>query len=92
MIFLILMAMFFLIIKAEKDMVARGIPTTPSANHVVRITMATVVVLGSRTVAMRAIENNNLTKIFHQINRLLHDRSDVSYATFLATQHNNVHG
>jgi len=73
-------------------MEARGIPTTPSANHVVRITVATVVVLGSRTVAIRAIENNNLTKFFHQISRLLHDRSSVSYTTFLVTQQNNVHG
>lgn len=51
-------------------MVARGIPTTTSASQVVRIIMATMMVLGSRIVTMRAIDINGLTRIFHQIDGL----------------------
>jgi hypothetical protein len=72
-------------------MVVRGILTTRSTSLVVRITVATLVILGSRTMIMRAIGSNSLTKTLHPISGLVHNRFDVSFATFLVTQRSNVH-
>lgn len=76
--------------RAEEDVVARGILTNHSTSPVVRITMATLVILGSKTMTMRAI-NNNLTITLHLISGLVHDGVDVNFATFLVTQRSNVH-
>jgi len=84
-VFMFLITMIPLIIGAEEDMVTWGILTPPSTSLVVRITVATMVVFGSRTVAMGAIGNNSLTEHLHLISGLIHDRSDVSYVTFLVT-------
>lgn len=67
---MVFLAVFPLIIRAEEDVVAEGIPATPLASQVVRIIMATMMVLGSRTVTMREIDINSLTRFFHQIDGL----------------------
>lgn len=79
-----------LIIRAEEDVVARGILTTRSTSLVVKITRETLVILGSKTMTMRAI-SNNLTKTLQPISGLVHDGVDANFATFLVTQHSNVH-
>jgi hypothetical protein len=71
--------------------VTKGILIAPLTSLVVRITMATTVVLSSSTVAMGAIGSNSLIEHLHQISGLIHDRSDASYAIFFVTQRNNVH-
>jgi len=84
-VFMFLITMIPLIIGAEEDVVNEGILAPPSTSLVVRITVATMVVFDSRTVAMGAIGNNSQTEHLHPISGLIHDRSDVSYVTFLVT-------
>ena len=64
-----------LIIGVEEDVVTGGILAPLSTSLVVRITVATMVVFGSRTVAMGTISNNSLTEHLTQ--------SVVSYTTGL---------
>jgi len=64
-----------LIIGVEEDVVTGGILAPPSTSLVVRITLATMEVFGSRTVAMGTIGNNSLTEHLTQ--------SVVSYTTGL---------
>jgi hypothetical protein len=75
MVFMFLITMIPLIIGVEEDVVTGGILAPPSTSLVVRITVATMVVFGSRTVAMGTISNNSLTEHLTQ--------SVVSYTTGL---------
>jgi len=72
--------------------VAGRIVAAPLTSLMVKITMATMVVLlGSNTMVIGAIGSNSPIKHLYQISGLIHDRFDASYATFLVTQRNNVH-
>jgi len=91
MVFLVLMEMYPLTIRAEDVVVAGGIPITSSLFRLVKIIVAIVLVISHRTVAMREINTSRTTRILHQVSSILHVRLGVNYATFFVTQHNSVH-
>jgi len=91
MVFLVLMEMYPLTIRAEDVVVAGGIPVTSSLFRLVRIIVAIMLVISHRTVAMREINTSRTTRILHQVSSILHVMLGVNYAIFFVTQHNSVH-